>query len=320
MPKISVIIPIYNVQKYLKECLNSVINQTYNNLEIICINDGSQDNSLNILEEYAQKDKRIHIINQSNQGVSAARNKGIQKASGEWIYIFDSDDFLKLTAFEELIKFTKKTKTDLICFDWYEFYNKNRIIYKENFDAKGNIKDSTSYTTWNLFFKNKYLKRYPEIRFPMNTHPMEDTAFNFMISNIVKNKSYLPKALLYYRQHDGMVTSRKNIENKKTNFLISCQNAINTISDFIKKHPELNRKNIFFDNIIKINNHCKNITGKKAITYKELFRIFPTKKIKIILNIPIIKFFYQKKISKSGKLIIKILKIPVYHSKIDKKI
>lgn len=76
MLKISIILPIYNVQKYLSKCLDSVVNQTYQNLEIICVNDGSTDNSLQILEEYAQKDKRIKIINQKNQGVSVARNKG----------------------------------------------------------------------------------------------------------------------------------------------------------------------------------------------------------------------------------------------------
>ena len=101
-PKISVIIPVYNVEDYLEECLDSIINQTFKDLEIICINDGSQDNSLNILEEYAEKDNRIKIITTKNQGLSAARNRGLENITGDYVYFIDSDDYLELTAFEEL--------------------------------------------------------------------------------------------------------------------------------------------------------------------------------------------------------------------------
>ncbi len=91
-PKISVIIPIYNMEKYLKECLNSVINQTLKDIEIICVNDGSIDNSLTILKEYEKKDKRIKIINQKNSGVAIARNRAIDISKGQFIAFLDSDD------------------------------------------------------------------------------------------------------------------------------------------------------------------------------------------------------------------------------------
>ena len=94
MPKISVIVPIFNVEKYLKECLESIINQTFKDIEIICINDGSTDNSLDILNQYAEKDNRIKVITQSNQGLSAARNTGIKYANGEYISFIDSDDYI----------------------------------------------------------------------------------------------------------------------------------------------------------------------------------------------------------------------------------
>ena len=92
MPKVSVIIPVYNVEKYLKQCLDSVVNQTLKDIEIICVNDGSTDNSLEILEEYAQKDNRIIIISQENQGQSVARNIALEKATGEYVGFVDSDD------------------------------------------------------------------------------------------------------------------------------------------------------------------------------------------------------------------------------------
>src|SRR5690554_7984530 len=110
MPKISVIIPVYNKAPYLEQCLNSVINQTYKNLEIIIIDDGSTDNSLEICEKYRKKDERIQLISQENQGVSVARNKGIQKASGEWIYFLDADDYLELDAFGILMNETIQDK------------------------------------------------------------------------------------------------------------------------------------------------------------------------------------------------------------------
>ena len=94
MPKVSVIIPVYNVEKYLRECLDSVVNQTIKDIEIICVNDGSTDGSLDILNEYCSNDDRFVIINQENQGLSVARNNGLNSASGDYIAFIDSDDYL----------------------------------------------------------------------------------------------------------------------------------------------------------------------------------------------------------------------------------
>ena len=91
---ISIIVPVYNVEAYLPQCLDSLINQTYQDLEIICVNDGSTDGSLEILQKYQSKDKRIKVVSQKNQGLSGARNTGISQATGEWIMFVDSDDYL----------------------------------------------------------------------------------------------------------------------------------------------------------------------------------------------------------------------------------
>jgi len=114
MPKISTIIPIYNAGKYLRECLDSVANQTLNDIEIICVNDGSTDESLAILEEYAQKDKRINIINQDNAGAGTARNKGIIEASGEYVHFLDADDYLVLDAYEVLYNKAKEYDLNML--------------------------------------------------------------------------------------------------------------------------------------------------------------------------------------------------------------
>lgn len=110
---VSIIIPVYNVQEYLRKCLDSVINQTYKNLEIIIVNDGSTDNSFSICKEYAKKDPRIILLSQENRGLSNARNTGIKKISGNYIYFVDSDDWLRLDAIEESIALAIEYDADL---------------------------------------------------------------------------------------------------------------------------------------------------------------------------------------------------------------
>lgn len=121
MVKISVIIPVYNEEKYLRECLDSIINQTLTDIEIICVNDGSSDDSLNILKEYCEKDNRIRIISQENKGLGASRNNGLDNATGEYIYFIDSDDYLKNTTLEELYNIATKDNLDLVIFKLVNF-------------------------------------------------------------------------------------------------------------------------------------------------------------------------------------------------------
>jgi glycosyltransferase involved in cell wall biosynthesis len=111
--KVSIIVPVYNVEKFIKRCLNSLINQSLKDIEIICINDGSTDKSLQILEEFAQKDDRVIIINQDNSGVSVARNNGIDNASGEFIGFVDSDDWVDLDFYEKLYNTAKSHDADI---------------------------------------------------------------------------------------------------------------------------------------------------------------------------------------------------------------
>ena len=113
MTKVSIIVPVYNVEKYLSECLDSLISQTLSDIEIICVNDGSKDSSLEILEKYAQKDKRIVVINQENSGVSTARNTGMKCANGEYIGFIDSDDWIDSDFYEKLYNSAKSNDADI---------------------------------------------------------------------------------------------------------------------------------------------------------------------------------------------------------------
>ena len=115
MKKVSVIVPVYNVEKYLSRCLESLINQSLKDIEIICINDGSTDNSLQILKQFAYKDNRIKIINQTNSGQSVARNKGLAIASGKYIGFVDSDDWIDNDYYEKMFETIERTNSDFAC-------------------------------------------------------------------------------------------------------------------------------------------------------------------------------------------------------------
>ncbi len=113
--KISVIIPVYNVEKYLRQCLDSIVNQTYRDLEIIIIDDGSPDKCGEICDEYAARDKRIKLVHQENKGLSAARNEGIRRATGKWLTFVDSDDWLETDYFQKMIPLLEKAQPDVLC-------------------------------------------------------------------------------------------------------------------------------------------------------------------------------------------------------------
>lgn len=112
---ISIIVPVYNVEKYLVQCLNSICNQTYKNLQIILVDDGSEDLSGKICDEYQEKDKRIHVIHKKNEGLSEARNVGVQMAMGKYVGFVDSDDWIELDMYEILWKWLKKQIQIVLC-------------------------------------------------------------------------------------------------------------------------------------------------------------------------------------------------------------
>jgi glycosyltransferase EpsH len=133
IPKISIVLPIYNVQEYLKQSLDSLVQQTYSDIEIICVNDGSTDDSLSILKSYAKKDDRITIIDQLNMGVAEARNNAIKISQGEYLMFTDGDDWLEVDACEILIDIMEKHNPDVVMYAYYREY-KDKALKKRIFD------------------------------------------------------------------------------------------------------------------------------------------------------------------------------------------
>lgn len=164
--KISVVIPVYNIEKYIRQCLESVINQTYKNLEIIVVNDGTKDNSMKIVGEYLS-DKRIKIINKENGGQASARNRGIEIATGDYISFIDGDDWIELDTYEELVKNIKNE--DIIVFDFYKFDEIKQKIKKRSTTIKKfneGVPENKKYLllefcneAWNKIYKTSFLRK-----------------------------------------------------------------------------------------------------------------------------------------------------------------
>lgn len=222
MVKISVIVPCYNVEMYVGECLDSVVNQTFNDIEILCINDGSTDNTLAVLESYAQKDSRIKIFSQENRGLSASRNCGIENATGEYISFIDADDYFELTTFEELYGLSKEHDLDIIFFKLINFYEDTKeeytrpyldmVLLKETVD--GNIfswKDISdklfglSVTAPGKLFRHELIK---DLRFPEGLI-FEDNPF-FIEVMFNAQRAYFHDRYLYHRRvrPDSITRSR----------------------------------------------------------------------------------------------------------------
>lgn len=161
---ISVIIPIYNVEKYISRCLDSVINQTYKKIEIICVDDGSPDNSIKILKEYEKKDSRIKIIRQQNRGLSGARNTGIKNSRGEYIFFLDSDDWLPLNSLELLYKDILLNKSDISVGNLTKVYPKKnkeiglKNLEKNNYSLKNYLEYSINKKNFTANVVNKLYK------------------------------------------------------------------------------------------------------------------------------------------------------------------
>ena len=131
--KVSIIIPVYNSEKTIGECLDSLICQTYRNLEIVCVNDYSKDDSLNVLKHYAEKDSRIVVINhEENKNAGGARNTAIKAATGEYICLVDNDDWLAPNAIECMINASGKGGLDMVTSDWVYYFSENKQVIRKN--------------------------------------------------------------------------------------------------------------------------------------------------------------------------------------------
>lgn len=233
-PLISVIIPVYNAQDYLEQCVESIINQSYKNLEIILINDGSTDASGKICDEYKLNDLRVNVLHIENQGVSNARNVGISYAKGQYVMFVDSDDWLHPKAIEKSLNLIQMNDSDIVFFSWekvfYDRYVKENyliqhgkilsesdcqilrrrcigLIDKELFDP---VKTDIFNTPWAKLYKLDLIRSNNIHFIERKKVGMEDVLFNIHIFQYCNKIDLLPEYLYYYRQDNQTSLSKKD--------------------------------------------------------------------------------------------------------------
>ncbi|CEP97135.1 glycosyltransferase [Paraclostridium sordellii] len=239
MIKVSIVVPVYNVEKYLKESLDSAVNQSLKDIEIIVVNDGSTDNSQEILKVYEEKYSNLKVINQENKGLSGARNTGIAECKGEYIYFLDSDDYIDLNSMEYCYNEAKKDNLDILTFDAdtfldgklsvdeinkEEFYRENLIESKtmsgEEFYVYSNQKGAYRAPVWLNFYKREFIEKNNLIFYEGIVH--EDEIYTSKSFILAKKIKYIPKRFFFRRVRENSIMTRKIDESRiKGNYIIA---------------------------------------------------------------------------------------------------
>lgn len=303
--EISVIVPIYNVENYLDRCIKSILNQTFENFELILINDGSLDSSLDICNKYGMYDKRIKIINQNNKGVSCSRNIGIENANGKYLLFVDADDYIDYDMLECLYNMTKTYDVDISicrCKLFIDGKLQNKQIITENIEIfKENKKIIENFMKENKFLFSPCNKLYKksiiienEIRFPLNIRYSEDAIFNYKVflnvkkvafTNIQKYNYYINNSSSITKLDEsrldiliGMEEIHKMIElyYPELKYIISntyVTSTLGIIRDLAKSNEILIKYNILKNIKFLINknnyitNSCKDLETKNRVLY-----------------------------------------------------
>lgn len=238
--KVSIVVPVYNVENFLPDCLDSLVSQTLKEIEIICINDGSTDNSPKILEEYAKKDPRIQVIHQENSGVSYTRNKGLEHVRGEYTGFVDSDDWVDLDFFEKLYKTAQKHDADIAVATIVRKYQNSKtrkkvLITEEKIYDLAASKFKITETPRKSYVFNKIYKtaklKENNVIFP-NYDYCEDIYFSIRALYYLKKLVTVPTTTYYYRVNYSSITRVQPSDAK----LMALLNSRKDLIDFICKH------------------------------------------------------------------------------------
>ncbi len=237
-PLISVIVPIFNCEKYLEECLKSIQNQTFEDFEVICVNDGSTDNSLSIIQKFQKNDNRFKILNQENQGLTVSRNNGLDIALGQYISFIDGDDCISPDFLSRLLSVQQETKADIVICNFVSaeksmpfstltckpcVFHNALIDYVKNYNM-------FAFNAWNKLFKREVIGK---IRFPDLIY--EDWLFNLFVFEQPVHFAYLNEKLYFYRITNTSIMHSR-FTRQKQNALIS---GITLIYNHFKDRPKL---------------------------------------------------------------------------------
>lgn len=330
---VSIIIPAYNSEKFIRRCLDSVLNQIYKNIEIIVVDDASTDNTEKIIKEYAEKDNRIRpFYSSENKGVSFSRNIGLKASTGEYIMFVDSDDELTKDAVRRMIDISVKYNSDYV--DSYEIVkytkrnNKVCMFTESKLPKKhlvlGSIKENPKIISMYMYIKGKLIKKelIDNLLFDENLRIYEDLVFEQTLKSRVKNYVMMNKPIyVYYQREDSLVNT---FGKKHTYFLDAAEKVEKVYKGFnidIKKYVEAmlfqNSYLTLFTKAIKNNDEIKENVSLSKAYLEELVRVFPNyqenKKIsKFIKNNVTILIKDDKKLERKIKIMSRINLISLY--------
>ena len=296
MVDISIIIPVYNAEKYLEKCLQSVKEQTFSNFEVLCVNDGSKDDSVKIVEKFVQEDARFYLITQENQGASAARNNGLKHAQGQYIMFLDSDDWYEPEACEKAYEAITAENADVALFSGIWEYTNNSVINHALNDKRvvlegeecidfrrkmfGLIRDELGQIAKFDYLSLLYLKIYrreiieqnnlqiPDIK---KIGSFEDGLFNIYYFKYVQKAVYMGLPLYHYRKdNDTSITSRYNPKLvEQWEYLFATMKEIVLQENLSEKYKEALNNRIAFS-IVGIGSNCINAPMKKTLKQKQI--------------------------------------------------
>ena len=226
MVKVSIIVPFYNVEKYIEKCLTSLVNQTLEEIEIILVNDGSKDNSIKVAKDFEQKyPAKIRYYEKPNGGLGDARNFGIKFAKGEYIAFLDSDDYVEPTMYEEMYEMAIKEKSDMVeCNFWWEYPNKKKEDIGVEYKNQNDMLLKARVVAWNKLIKKEIYEKHPEARFAVGLR-YEDVEGFYKILPYINKVSFVRKPFIHYVQRNNSISNTQNKKNEE--MFIVLDNVLN---------------------------------------------------------------------------------------------
>lgn len=304
MPKVSIIVPVYNVEKYIERCLDSLVNQTLKDIEIIIVNDGSTDGSKEIIQKYLNKYKNIVYLEKENGGLSSARNYGIPYAKGEYIGFVDSDDYVELTMYEKMYNKAIEEKSDMVECDFiWEYPNKKREDIGKIYSDKKEAIVEARVVAWNKIIKKDIIEK-TKITFPEGLR-YEDIEFFYKIVPYLNKISFVKETLVHYVQRESSIA---NTQNERTGEIFKVwENVLNyyienNIFNEYRSELEYSYTRILLCSSLKRITKVKDRKVRKALiklTWQNLNKKFPHwKQNKYLNSTKSFKNLYLKSINK----------------------
>ena len=214
MTKVSVIVPVYNVEQYLRKCLDSLVNQTLKDIEIIIVDDGSEDASSHIAKEYEKQYSNVKYYRKENGGLSDARNYGLKYATGKYIAFLDSDDYVDKTLYQKMYEKAKKEDSDMVeCNFYWSYPRKNKKDIGEKYYGKKQMLEKARVVAWNKLYKKEIIDK-AKVEFPKGLI-YEDVEFFYKLVPYIENVSFVKEPLIYYVQRVNSIVNKQGAKTKQ---------------------------------------------------------------------------------------------------------